>query len=225
MKNLEVALNHPKKWTLGFYITKSYNDDYQRDLLIINALFISIYLILPTKLLKDKKDGSGYGFYLYQSFSFLENIVFLFGEKQKYFEFFWIWKYSYLEILDFKENVVYAEYNSHNLKSNTFETYLFYKEKNSKIFDFTYTLSKDTIDCDEIIQKRKAKVCIQKRYWKRKYLPFLKKSEKYIDITFDKEVGEKTGTYKGGIIQCSYEMQPHETPEITLKRMSLERKL
>lgn len=45
-----------------------------------------------------------------------------------------------------------------------------------------------------------------------------------IDVEFDGEVGERTGSWKGGTIGCSYEMKKGETPEQTLRRMERERK-
>jgi hypothetical protein len=44
-----------------------------------------------------------------------------------------------------------------------------------------------------------------------------------LDVKFDDEVGERSGSWKGGTIGCSYEMLPNETPEQTLRRMEKER--
>ncbi len=44
-----------------------------------------------------------------------------------------------------------------------------------------------------------------------------------INISFNDEVGERTGSWKGGCIGCSYEMLRGETPVETLRRMELER--
>lgn len=45
-----------------------------------------------------------------------------------------------------------------------------------------------------------------------------------IEISFDGEVGEDTGSWKGGCIGCSYEMQPGETALQALRRMERERR-
>lgn len=45
-----------------------------------------------------------------------------------------------------------------------------------------------------------------------------------IDITFSDEVGERSGSWKGGCIGCSYSMKPGEAPLDTLRRMEAERK-
>jgi hypothetical protein len=52
---------------------------------------------------------------------------------------------------------------------------------------------------------------------------FAKKRD-YIDVRFDGEVGERTGSWKGGCIGCSYDMKKGETPLDTLRRMEVERK-
>lgn len=45
-----------------------------------------------------------------------------------------------------------------------------------------------------------------------------------IDIRFSAEVGSRAGSWKGGTIGCSYEMNPGETPEHTLRRMQAVRR-
>lgn len=45
-----------------------------------------------------------------------------------------------------------------------------------------------------------------------------------INVTFSDEVGERTGSWKGGCIGCGYELRPEETIRECLKRMESERK-
>jgi hypothetical protein len=45
-----------------------------------------------------------------------------------------------------------------------------------------------------------------------------------IDIQFDHEVGERSGSWKGGCIGCGYDLRPGETMEQALRRMEAERK-
>lgn len=45
-----------------------------------------------------------------------------------------------------------------------------------------------------------------------------------IDVKFDGEVGERTGSWKGGTIGCGYDMAPGEAPIDTLRRMERERR-
>lgn len=73
------------------------------------------------------------------------------------------------------------------------------------------------------VQVRVATIKVETRKWTRWWYPF-KKLSKAIDVTFDDEVGERSGSWKGGCIGCGYEMKPDETPLQTLRRMELERK-
>lgn len=45
-----------------------------------------------------------------------------------------------------------------------------------------------------------------------------------ISIEFDGEVGERSGSWKGGCIGCDYDLRPGETMEQALRRMESERK-
>lgn len=44
-----------------------------------------------------------------------------------------------------------------------------------------------------------------------------------IDVHFSGEVGERSGSWKGGTIGCSYDMLPGETPRACLRRMERDR--
>jgi len=72
------------------------------------------------------------------------------------------------------------------------------------------------------VQDRTATIREEARLYLRPWIPFRKLS-RYIDIEFNDEVGEPSGTWKGGCIGCSYNMQGGETPLDTLRRMERER--
>jgi len=72
------------------------------------------------------------------------------------------------------------------------------------------------------VQERTATIKAESRLWYRPWLPFRKLS-RYIDISFSDEVGERSGSWKGGVLGCSYEMLKNETPLDTLRRMERER--
>ena len=48
--------------------------------------------------------------------------------------------------------------------------------------------------------------------------------EESINVAFDKEVGERSGSWKGGCLGCGYSMLPGEDMHETLRRMERERK-
>ena len=115
------------------------------------------------------------------------------------------------------------EHKSHQIlnKSHQYQT----PDKDDYTYDFahreshpyTYTLKNQTV------QARTATITQEKRVWARKWFPFLKHVQHSIDIKFDGEVGERTGSYKGGVIGTSQEMLPNETPLQTLRRMEATR--
>lgn len=85
------------------------------------------------------------------------------------------------------------------------------------VYPYTYKLKNGTV------QERLATCTIERRKWHRKWFPFLTKESTVIDIEFNDEVGERSGTWKGGTIGCSYELNPDETVYECLKRMESER--
>jgi hypothetical protein len=79
------------------------------------------------------------------------------------------------------------------------------------------------------IQRRTAAVTVERREWCWRAWPFRalrwpSKVRTSINVKFSDEVGERTGSWKGGTIGCGYELRSNETPEECLQRMELERK-
>lgn len=74
-------------------------------------------------------------------------------------------------------------------------------------------------------QTRTAAIHVTRMEWRARWWPLIprKQIRTSIDITFNDEVGEGTGSWKGGCTGCGYEMLPSETPEQTLRRMESER--
>lgn len=93
-----------------------------------------------------------------------------------------------------------------------------------KMYKSTYTYKLR----DGTTQERTATYYVEEREWRwRIFHPFAigpKKLSRSISIEFDAEVGEGTGSWKGGCTGCSYQMLPGEKPEDTLRRMERERK-
>jgi hypothetical protein len=101
----------------------------------------------------------------------------------------------------------------------------FYEEKWKDIlwsesYPYTYKLQKGET------QYRIATIRVEEMEWRLLWFMFLPigKTRKSISIDFDKEVGEGTGSWKGGCMGCSYTMNHGELPEQTLRRMEKERK-
>lgn len=91
---------------------------------------------------------------------------------------------------------------------------------NSETYDYTYRLKNGEV------QHRKATVYVDRVTWRMRWWPLLpfKKKRTCINVQFDQEVGEGTGSWKGGCVGCGYEMKIGETPLETLRRMESERK-
>ena len=83
---------------------------------------------------------------------------------------------------------------------------------------YTYTLNNGEI------QNRTATIYKERRKWHRKWFPISKKIIESIDVKFDKEVGERTGTWKGGTVGCGYDLLPNESMLSALRRMESERR-
>lgn len=92
--------------------------------------------------------------------------------------------------------------------------------KVSRTYDYRYQLKNGTI------QERKATIHVERRTWRMRWWPLLpfKKVSTAIDVRFNDEVGEGTGSWKGGTVGCGYDMLPNETGFDCLKRMERERK-
>lgn len=84
---------------------------------------------------------------------------------------------------------------------------------------YTYTLKNGTV------QNRKASVHIERRTYRRKWHWLLRKRmvNTSISVDFDDEVGEETGSWKGGTVGCGYNLLPGETALECLRRMEKER--
>jgi hypothetical protein len=75
-------------------------------------------------------------------------------------------------------------------------------------------------------QYAKANVYVERMTWRMKWWPLLpfSKTRTSISVRFDREIGEQSGSYKGGCTGCGYDMLPSEHPLDTLRRMERERR-
>jgi len=79
------------------------------------------------------------------------------------------------------------------------------------------------------VQERTATVTAERRSWCWRARPFRwlrwpSKVATSIWVEFSDEVGERTGSWKGGTVGCGYELRQDETPEQCLRRMERARK-
>jgi len=91
------------------------------------------------------------------------------------------------------------------------------KEINKESYPYVYILKSGEV------QNRMAECYREKRQWHRKWFPFIRMIRESININFDDEVGERSGSWKGGTIGCGYDLKKNESIKECLKRMELER--
>jgi hypothetical protein len=98
-----------------------------------------------------------------------------------------------------------------------------WKHKEHKVLTMPETHAYRYIMNSGTIQKREATIQKESRTWTRWWIPY-KRVDVCIDVRFNDEVGERSGTWKGGTIGCSYAMLPTESPAEALRRMEKERR-
>lgn len=91
------------------------------------------------------------------------------------------------------------------------------KETQPRVYSYQYERESGEI------QKREATIHQETRIWRRFWIPW-QKVVRSINVEFSDEVGERTGSWKGGTTGCGYQMLPHETPLECLRRMERERR-
>lgn len=94
-------------------------------------------------------------------------------------------------------------------------------DKHQETHPYIYTLKNGTV------QERTATIGVEEREWRWrwfKWLPFPRMIHRTIDVQFSDEVGERSGSWKGGCLGCGYDMREGETPLECLRRMEKERR-
>lgn len=77
------------------------------------------------------------------------------------------------------------------------------------------------------VQERTATVSAERRIRRLKWLKWTSLFQRVthaIDVDFSDEVGDRSGSWKGGCTGCGWELKPDETIECCLKRMERERR-
>lgn len=204
-----------------------------------------LYINLPIRSNWDESDPPRYGIHVIEN-----SIWFSWGccekrqNEKRYYVFYFPWSYNWFRTSVFRKDGEWEHETRGNRKD-------FYQDKWKNIvwsesYPFTYVLASGKI------QNRIATLKIEEREWRWRWFMWMKYPRmlrKTIDISFEYggaipryvliekrgfktpneneitgEVGERTGTWKGGTLGCGYPMLKNETPEQTLRRMEKERK-
>jgi hypothetical protein len=197
-------------------------------LFIFPLNYYQFFINMP---IKTGKNDAGmnckrFGFYYYgEGLKFPDNIVFLYKKKTKFIYF--PWAYEWFRTSYLRKDGTWENEQKNIKKDGKIIRKDFYEDEKwesilfSESYDYTYFLDNGDI------QKRMAKIQVIEREWRMKWFmwtSFKNKKRRVIDVDFSDEVGEKSGSYKGGTVGCSYEMKKGESPLECLRRMEKERK-
>ena len=181
----------------------------------IHPLFGSWYIKLPRVLPhKGPKDGGvdTWGFTSWWDTDLQGVIQLSWGPERSFsLEPFWRWQGHCRELL-LKDGTWHRE----DLRGDVSPETLY-----SETFPYRYCTS------NYEIQTVQATVTVDRSTIRRRFLsrwPYFEKTQTWINIKFDDEVGERRGSWKGGVLGCSYEMRDCESPRETLLRMERTRK-
>lgn len=83
-------------------------------------------------------------------------------------------------------------------------------------------VSKILNDCDGPVEVEISYI-VEVRQWHRKWLPWVKMTYTDLSMDFDKELGPRKGSWKGGSVGSSIPLRQGETPEDALDRFALEK--
>jgi len=180
--------------------------------LIIGLIFVAFYIKVRPFLKNAETMETAYGF------SFCNDALHInWGNKTKLFYYPWAWDFhKRWEMCEKDGCSVWVEFPKQCGLSGPNYGDLATKET----FDYQYTRRSGEV------QKRKATVAVDRMEWRwkcLKWLPFPRKVSTSIWVNFDDEVGERSGSWKGGVMGCGEEMRPGESPWETLKRMERDR--
>jgi len=183
-----------------------------------------IYLCLPFKTGINECESSRWGFYIYyHGFLSETQLVICLGEKNKYISFPWNlewYRTSYLESWGANQPMIWLTEKKGDRK-DYWDSEKWKDKFWSETHPYTYVLKSGEV------QNRLATIKVEESEWRRRWLmwiPLFNQVIRSIDVEFDGEVGEGTGSWEGGTIGCGYDLKPNETPHQCLKRMEQERK-
>lgn len=197
------------EFSLGWALGLSYKIYHDTACFRISPFIFSLYINMPV--LITFRDGTedwnaSYGFSV-----FLRDMHVHWRDKCKVIYFPWNWKHV-------RHSFLWPDGSLHHHAGKNEYTG---PDEAKQRYRYTYTLKNGTV------QERTATICGDEREWRWRWYtwsPWPRKISRCIDIAFSDEVGERTGSWKGGCIGCGYEWRKGETMLECLRRMESERK-
>jgi hypothetical protein len=168
----------------------------------------------------DECDPPRYGFYFYSNDSWFPTyFVWCWGRRTYHLGLPWglDWvRTSYLR----KDGEWEHESKKHGVNKSFWDDSKWGDILWSETHPYTYVLKSGEV------QERTAKIKIAEREWRPRWFKWtglFKFVRKTIEVEFNGEVGERTGSWKGGTTGCGYEMLNGESALECLRRMERER--
>ena len=198
---------HRRAWAFGARVT-IHSDDDDRGRRLLNLCFWRLSVWLPLGITDhpwERMDGPRWGVEASQEFG----LQAYWGLRRKSWDWPWCW-----HTLAYETQLVDGSWRDMGWEDRQA---LAYAER----WPYRYVLrsGKEQLRTATVTKRRHI---ITWRAFKRIGWPrWIKES---IDIEFDDGVGERSGSWKGGCIGCSYDLRPGETMEQALRRMERERK-
>lgn len=174
--------------------------------------WITLYINLPIYSTWDECEYPEYGSYYHS-----DALVLCWNMKKKFLHM--PWDMEWVRTSNLRKDGTWEHEVNGDRKS-------FYDDKWKEIiwhetYPYTYTLNNGTV------QKRTATIKVEEIECRPRWFMWtsiFKSVSKSITVEFSDEVGERTGSWKGGTVGCGYNMKYGELPEQTLRRMEKERK-
>lgn len=192
--------------------------DEGRLLLHLHMLWPNLFITLPTMPWREIPTGEAglyWGFSLFQ-----DNGHFNWGDKCKIIHWPWSWqRYSWQLLM--KDGSWRERKDLETKRGAPWRRAEAHPDVWRETYSYHYRLG------SSVLQVRKATISCQRtelRWRWLMWLPFPRRRNKSIDVEFSDEVGERSGSWKGGCTGCGYTMLPHETPREALRRMEQNRK-
>lgn len=179
--------------------------------------FVNFYIHLPFDTGIQECEPPRFGFYWYESALWI-----CIGKKIHVF--YAPWKFDWYRTSYMLKDGRWDNYfkgNKDEIWKDEYKAMLWHKN-----YPYQYTLKSGEV------QNRRANVRIEQREWRRRFMmwcPLFAFVRTSIWVEFDKEVGEGTGSWKGGTLGCGYDLKEigkgnFEEPLTCLMRMEKERK-
>jgi len=181
----------------------------------------SIYLSLPYNTGKgNEAENPSYGLNTYTNGKIITEFWFYWDKKRKHVDLPWALQWFRTSTL-LNDNSWFNEVKGKRLDWNSKEYGSYdWLEENKWKDSYPYVDSYD----NSLVT---ATVSVVEREWRPRWFRWTNlfaKACKDIDIKFDKEVGRQKGSWKGGVLGCSWVIKKGETPLQALRRMEKERK-